>query len=195
MSHAVLVLLAFTVLPAVASSQADTSRRRDTTRVPQPQDATRRVQAARGETDLARSAERFVIDRPNHGFTSAQATELQQALGRAGCDVGSADGIVGTRTLQGIACFRGQRNLETADLEAVLTALSVSYAAPAAPPPSLTPPQRAEPVLAPVIRPDSTYRPDVIARRDSIRRDSVRRDSVRRDSTARRDTTRRPPPR
>lgn len=191
-----LALLVLTVLPTIAVAQADTTRRRDTTRAPQPQDTARRVQAeARGEIDLTRSSERFGAGRPNYGFSTQQAAELQQALTRAGCDVGTADGAVGQRTLRGIECFRGQRNLATADLESVLTALRVSFATPPVPPPP-TPEPPPPPRLPPVLRPDTTYRPDVVARRDSVRRDSVQRDSVRRDSvrrdSVRRDSTRRP---
>ena len=190
-------LLALTVLPTIAMAQADTTRRRDTTRTPQPQDTTRRVRAeARGEIDVAGSSERFGAGRPNYGFSTQQAAELQQALARTGCDVGTADGAVGQRTLRGIECFRGQRNLTAADLESVLTALGVSFARPPAPPPQPTPEPPPPPRLPPVLRPDTNYRPDVVARRDSVRRDSVRQDSVRRDSvrrdSVRRDSTRRP---
>jgi len=193
MSRTPLVLLAFMVVPSLALAQADTTRRLDTTRTPQPQDSVRRAQAeARGDVDLARTKARFDVDLPNYGFSSEQAVELQQTLTRAGCDVGTADGVVGQRTLQGIACFRGQQNLTEGDIESVLTALRVSFARPPEPPPPPEPPRRDTTILPQVLRPDSNYRPDVIARRDSVRRDSVRRDSVRRDSTARRDTTRRP---
>lgn len=198
MSHTTLVLLAFTVLPGIASAQADTTRRRDTTRAPQPADSARRVQAeARGEIDLTRLGERFFANLPNYGLSSDQAIELQQALTRVGCDVGTIDGVVGQRTLRGIECFRSQQNLSAADLESLLTALDVSFARPAAPVPPPDQPQRDTTVLPPVIRPDTTYRADVRARRDSaLRRDStLRRDSLGRDTTARRDTTRRPQPR
>lgn len=191
------LLTALTTLiarPATASAQADTTLRRDTSKVRQPPDTSRRVRAeSRGETDVARSAERFGIGRPNFGFSREQATELQQALTRAGCGVGTADGVVGQRTLQAIQCARDQRNLGAVDIEIVLTALGVSFARPPEPAPAPEPPPPRLPI---VLRPDSNYRPDVIARRDSIRRDSVRRDSVRRDSvrrdSTRRDTTRRP---
>jgi len=197
MSRTTLVLLALTSLSVrltTASAQADTTRRRDTTRTPQTRDTAQRVQTeARGEIDLARSAERFGVGRPNYGFSLEQAMELQQALARAGCNVGTVDGVVGQRTLLGIQCFRGQQKLDSADFESVLTAMSVSFARPAQPVAPSAPPQRPTPVLPPVLRPDSNYRPDVIARRDSARRDSVRRDSVRRDTTTRRDTTARKP--
>ena len=193
-AFALLVLMTFTAPASRASAQADTTRRRDTTRTPQPQDSTRRVQEARGETTVAQSAERFGVGRPNFGFSSEQAVELQQTLTRAGCDIGSADGVIGQRTLTGIQCFRDQRNLGAADFESVLTALGVSFAKPAEPPPP--PPEPPPPRLPIVLRPDSNYRPDVRARRDSVRRDSVHRDSVRRDSvrrdSTRRDSTRRP---
>ena len=196
MSRITLALLAFMAVPAFASAQSDTStRRRDTTRAPQPQDTVRRTQAeARGEIDLTR-ATRFRAELPNYGFSSYQGIELQQALTRAGCDVGTADGIVGERTRRGIDCFRRQQNLSDADLETLLTALNVSFAKPAEPVVAPEPPRR-EPVLPPVFRPDSNYRPDVRARRDSVRRDSLRRDSTakrdttKRDTTARRDTIR-----
>jgi peptidoglycan hydrolase-like protein with peptidoglycan-binding domain len=192
-----LALLVLTALPTIAMAQADTTRRRDTTRVPQPQDTARRVRAeARGETDVASSTERFGAGRPNYGFSTQQGAELQQALTRTGCDVGTADGVVGQRTLRGIECFRSQRHLAAADLESVLTALSVSFARPPVPPPPPAPEPPPPPRLPPVLRPDTNYRPDVVARRDSLRRDSVQKDSVRRDSvrrdSVRRDSTRRP---
>ena len=187
------VILALTVLPAVASAQSDTTRRRDTTRAPQPQDTTRRVRTeSRGQVDLTAPAARFRADLPNYGLSSDETKEMQQALGREGCDVGTVDGIVGQRTMRGIECFYGKQNLGPgADFESVLTALAVSFARPAAPAPEpVEPPRRDTTVLPPVIRPDSNYRPDVRARRDSaLRRDSVRRDSLRRDTTTRRDTT------
>ena len=204
MSHKALVLLAVAVLPAIGSAQTDTTRRRDTTRARQPQDTARRVPSeARGEIDLSRLGVRFSSDLANHGFSSAQATELQQALSRAGCDVGTIDGVVGQKTLVSIECFRRQQNLAaTTDLEPVLTALNLSFARPAAPPVTApTTPRRDTTVLPPVLRPDSNYRPDVrarrdsalrrdsILRRDSLRRDTTRRDSTRRDTTIRRDTT------
>ena len=193
MSRVTLTLLVLTVIPAIVSAQTDTTRRRDTTRAAQPQDTVRRVPTeARGEIDLSRLGARFSPDRPNHGLSSEQAIEVQQALARAGCDVGAIDGVVGQRTLRGIECFRGQQILAAADLESVLTALNVSFARPAPPPvASPAPPRRDTTVLPPVLRPDSNYRPDVRARRDSARRDSLRRDSLSRDSTMRRDTTRR----
>lgn len=199
MSRIMVMLLAIAALAAgsvAASAQTDTTRR-DTTRTP-TQDTTRRVRAeARGETDLARPNERFGVGRTNYGFSSAQAIELQQALARAGCDVGTPDGVIGQRTLRAIQCFRDQQNLGSADFESLLTALHVRFASPPVPPPPPAPPRRDTTVLPQVLRPDSNYRPDVIARRDSVRRDSVRRDSVRRDSlrrdtTTRRDTTRIP---
>jgi hypothetical protein len=193
MSRIMVVLLtiaALTARPVTTSAQTDTTRRRDTTRTP-TQDTTRRAAIeSRGETDLGRSTERFGVGRVNYGFSSGQALELQQALIRTGCDIGNADGVIGQRTLRGIQCFRDQQNLGAADFESVLTALRVSFATPRVPPPPQAPPRRDTTVLPPVLRPDSNYRPDVRARRDSVRRDSVRRDSVRRDSV-RRDTTRR----
>src|SRR4029078_13604477 len=137
MSRTRLVLLALAALsahPAAASGQADTTRRRDTTRTPAIQDTVRRVQAeSRGEIDLTRSAERFGVGRPNYGFSLEEAVELQQALSRAGCDIGTVDGGVGDRTLSGIQFFRSRQQLDSVDIEAVLTAMSVSFARPAQP--------------------------------------------------------------
>jgi hypothetical protein len=191
MYRTTLVLLALTVLPVIAAAQTDTTRRRDTTRVTPPTDPTRRIQAeARGEIDLTSAGERFSADLGNYGFSARQAIELQQALTRAGCDVGAADGIVGQRTLRGIDCFRGQPSLAAPGLESVLTALNLSFARPPVPVEQPAPPPP-EPKLPPVIRPDTTYRAAMRARQDSAsRRDSTqRRDSLGRDSTARRDTT------
>ena len=190
------VLLALTVLPAISAAQTDTLRR-DTTRARQPADSARRARAeSRGEIDIAASKPRFDVGLPNYGFSTNHAIELQQALTRVGCDVGTADGVIGRRTLLGIQCFREQQKLAEVGIEEVLTALNVSFARAAEPVPAPVtppaPPKRDTTVLPLVIRQDSTYRPDVRARRDSALRDSVRRDSLRRDSTARRDTTRRP---
>ena len=190
MSRTLLVLLALTGVPAIASAQSDTTRR-DTTRTPQPPDSARRTQAvSRGEIDLTRGGVRFSADLPNHGLASEQAMELQQALNRVGCDIGTVDGLVGQRTLHGIECFRAQQNQLAPDLEQVFTALNLSFARPAPQPPSPAPP-RATTVLPPVIRPDTTYRAAMRARQDSaLKRDStLRRDSLGRDTTARRDTT------
>jgi len=192
MFRTALALLALTTLTTTSTAQTDTTRR-DTTRMRPPQDSARRSRTeSRGEIDLAASTARFDVGVPNFGFSSSQATELQQALARAGCDVGTADGVVGNRTILGIKCFRDQKELNDVGIEDVLTALGVSFAIPAQPVPAPVAPAKREPVLPPVFRQDSTYRPDVVARRDSMMRDSVRRDSLRRDSTARRDTTRRP---
>jgi peptidoglycan hydrolase-like protein with peptidoglycan-binding domain len=200
MARSIIALLALTMLPAIASAQTDTTRRRDTTRAPQPQDSARRVTSeARGQLAPTGFGARFRADLPNYGFSSDQAIELQRALTRTGCDVGTADGVVGQRTLRGIECFHRQQSLASTDLESVLTALNLSFARPAepvaAPATSPTVPRRDTTVLPPVIRQDSMNRPDVRARRDSaqrrdsVRRDSVRRDSLRRDTTVRRDTT------
>ena len=194
MSRMMAVLLAIAVFaarPVIVSAQADTTRRRDTTRTP-TQDTTRRVRAeARGETDLGPPSERFGVGRINYGLSSEQALELQQALARTGCSAGTPDGVVGQRTLRAIQCFRDQQNLGSANFESLLTALHVSFATPPVPPPPQPAPPRDSTVLPQVLRPDSNYRPDVRARRDSVRRDSVRRDSVRRDSLRRDTTTRR----
>ena len=195
MFRSALMLLALTALPAISTAQTDTTRR-DTTRARQPQDTARRARSeSRGEIDLAASKPRFDVGLPNYGFSTNEAIELQQALARVGCDAGTADGVVGRRTLLGVQCFRDQKNLAEVGIEEVLTALGVSFARPAEPVPAPVtpaPPKRDTTILPQVIRQDSTYRPDVRARRDSALRDSVRRDSLRRDSTARRDTTRRP---
>jgi len=193
-----LVIAALAARPVTASAQTDTTRRRDTTRTT-TQDTTRRVQnEARGEIDLARPSERFGVGRTNYGFSAGQALELQRALAGTGCGAGTADGVIGQRTLRAMQCFRDQQNLGSADFESLLTALHVSFAKPLVPPPPPPPQRRDTTVLPEVLRPDSNYRPDVRARRDSVRRDIVRRDAVRRDSlrrdtTTRRDTTARRP--
>ena len=129
MSHTPLVVLALVVLPTIGSAQSDTTRRRDTTRTPAPQDTARRVQQqSPGEIDLSRTAVRFSPDQLNYGMSTDQAIELQRALEGAGCDVGTIDGIVGQQTLRGIECFRSQQGITGADFESVLTALKVSFA-------------------------------------------------------------------
>ena len=130
-----LVIAALAVRPVAASAQTDTTRRRDTTRTP-TQDTARRVQnEARGEIDLGRASERFGVGRVNYGFSSQQALELQQALTRSGCDGGTADGVVGQRTLRAIQCFRDQQNLgsaETAGAASTAASTASRYDGPAA---------------------------------------------------------------
>ena len=176
MHRITLALVALVFLPEIATAQADTAQSR------QRPDSTRRLQESRGEVD-PRMGRGFDIDLPNYGLTREQAAELQEALARVGCDVGTPDGVVGQRTLRGLICFRSQQPLTLPQVDSLLFALNVSFAKPPAPAEPPSPPKR-EPVLPEVIRPDSTYRPDVRARRDSASR----------DSTARRDTTARRPP-
>ena len=190
MMRSTAAIVAFVAVSALAMAQADTTRRPDSTQASARQDTTRRIQAeSRGEVDT-RVGRGFDLDIPNYGLTKEQAAELQQALARAGCDVGTPDGVVGQRTLRGLICFRSQKPLTLAEVDSLLFALNVSFAkppAPAAPPPAAT----RESVLPEVIRPDTTYyRPETRARRDSA---SAGRDTTApRDSTARPDTTRRP---
>lgn len=190
MSRTTLALLSLVVLPAIGSAQADTTRRRDTTRT-QRDTVSRTQREARGEVDVSR---RFSPDRRNYGLSSEQAMELQRALSAAGCDAGTADGVVGPKTRRALDCYRRQNNVTGNDLESVFTALKLSFARPdttAAP----APPKRdTTPGLPPVIRQDSARRTDTTARRDtSLRRDTTaRRDTTRRDTT-RRDTTGRRP--
>jgi peptidoglycan hydrolase-like protein with peptidoglycan-binding domain len=179
MSHTKLALLSLVVLPAIASAQADTTRRRDTTRT-QRDTVSRTQREARGEV------ERFSADRRNYGLSSEQAMELQRALSGAGCDAGSADGIVGPKTRRAVDCYRRQRKISGNDLEGVITALNLSFARPdttAAPAPA----KRDTSVMPPVIRQDTSMRRDTSTRRDtSARRDTTRRDTTRRDTTGRR---------
>ena len=89
MSHTPLMVLALVVLPTIGSAQSDTTRRRDTTRTPSPQDTARRVQQqSRGEIDLSRIAVRFSPDQLNYGMSTDQAIGLQRALVGAGTDPG-----------------------------------------------------------------------------------------------------------
>jgi len=187
MSCTTLAVLALSVLPAIAFAQTDTTRR-DTTRT--TADTIKRVpREARGEVDVSASGARFSLDRPNYGLSSDQAMQLQRALSSAGCDAGTIDGVIGQRTQRSLECFAGQRGIVTNDLEALFTALNLSYARPPAPPPPVAP-KRDSTVLPPVIR---SFLPDTSARRDTLRRDTTARgDTTRRDSTARRDTVRKP---
>ena len=195
MFRTTVALVALASIPQVATAQADTTRRADSAQTRTRQDSTRRIQAeSRGEVD-PRVGRGFDLDIPNYGLTKEQGAELQQALARVGCDVGTPDGVVGQRTLRGLICFRSQQPLTLAQVDSLLFALNVSFARPPAPVAPPTPPKR-ETALPEVIRPDSNYRPDVRARRDSaLKRDStLLRDPASRDTTARRDSTGRRPP-
>ena len=190
MIRTTVVMIAIVAFSAIAGAQADTTRRADSTRTRQPGDAGRRTEVeSRGDVD-PRVGRGFDLDVPNYGLTKEQAMELQQALARVGCDVGTPDGVVGQRTLRGLQCFRAQQPMTVAQVDSLLFALNLSFAKPPAPVEPPAPVKRDPPPLPPVLRPDTTYLPEVRARRDS----ALRRDSISRDTTVRRDTTARRPP-
>jgi peptidoglycan hydrolase-like protein with peptidoglycan-binding domain len=61
------------------------------------------------------------------GLSSDQIKELQTALNKAGCKAGPADGIVGPRTQQGIACGMQKNNIPGRDPKALYQALHLDF--------------------------------------------------------------------
>lgn len=60
-------------------------------------------------------------------LTRSQVTQLQVALNDAGCDAGSADGVIGARTRRAIACGMEKHNLERNDFSGLYRALDLDF--------------------------------------------------------------------
>jgi peptidoglycan hydrolase-like protein with peptidoglycan-binding domain len=62
------------------------------------------------------------------GLTRSQVVQLQQALNNAGCEVGTADGVVGAKTRQAMQCARQQLGVTSNDNQALFQALNLDFA-------------------------------------------------------------------
>lgn len=60
-------------------------------------------------------------------LSRAQTQQLQEALNGAGCDAGSADGVMGRKTRAAIACARQQKGIAANDNQALYKALGLSF--------------------------------------------------------------------
>jgi hypothetical protein len=62
------------------------------------------------------------------GLSRDQVMQLQQALTSAGCDAGTADGVVGRKTRQAMQCARQQLGVSGNDNQALFQALNLDFA-------------------------------------------------------------------
>ena len=58
-----------------------------------------------------------------------QVTQLQNALQSAGCDPGSVDGVMGTRTRSAMNCARQKNNITGNDPNALYQSLNLNFSA------------------------------------------------------------------
>jgi len=105
MKRMTMAVLALIALPALAAAQDTTRQQVDSGRTNMQRQAqgTARASGRRG-------------GRGNMGLSHDQVTQLQTALSGAGCDAGTADGILGPKTRRAMACAR-QKNSVTTNAE------------------------------------------------------------------------------
>lgn len=65
----------------------------------------------------------------NHGLTTKQVKELQRAIKKNGCTVGSVSGTFDSQTTEGVECIRQKKNIQSDNLNDVLRALDLSFTA------------------------------------------------------------------
>jgi peptidoglycan hydrolase-like protein with peptidoglycan-binding domain len=106
-------IAALVLVPSLALAQQDTTMR-DTSRV---------ESSAEGRLGQPMAAR-------NHGLTTDQVRQLQEAINRSGCNAGPATGTVDDKTLAGIQCVRTAKNIQSNNLNDVLRALNLSFTAP-----------------------------------------------------------------
>jgi hypothetical protein len=134
MRRTMALLAAAALLPALAAAQQTDTTRANRDRQ-QHGDTTRNRMDEQGRRNTADEGRRVrgesrgsiaARGRGNLGLTQTQVTMLQQALRDAGCDPGSADGIVGPRTRRAIACAYQQKDLDGRNLNELFRALDLS---------------------------------------------------------------------
>lgn len=100
-----MAVLALAALPALAAAQDTTRQQLDSGRTNMQRQA--QSQGTTGRASGRRST------RGNMGLSHDQVMQLQTALSGAGCDAGTADGIVGPKTRRALTCARQKNNVTT----------------------------------------------------------------------------------
>ena len=130
MRHATIAMLALAALPAISLAQDSSNAGGQRQTAPQtPADSTRAMQAqTQGATSEARPSttgtgqqsasaqgHRSSSTRGASGATLSRENiaQLQTALSEAGCDAGTADGIMGPRTRRALTCARKKNNVSS----------------------------------------------------------------------------------
>ncbi|HET7458346.1 MAG TPA: peptidoglycan-binding domain-containing protein [Gemmatimonadaceae bacterium] len=178
MKRMTIAVMALVAIPALASAQNSTRQQIDSARTKmQSQDT-----ATARTTGTARGRR---ASRSSMGLSSDQVMQLQTALTNAGCDAGTADGVLGPKTRRAMACARQKNSVTTnADL---YRSLNLDFET------SGRQPSRGAHEASTEVRATHGDSAEVGGRNrgrirppatDSTRRDSTRRDSTRRDSTS-----------
>jgi peptidoglycan hydrolase-like protein with peptidoglycan-binding domain len=108
-------IAALAFIPSLAMAQQDTTRR-DTTQQDTVQSS---AEGRLGQPMQAR----------NHGLTTDQVKQLQEAINNNGCSVGPVTGSFDNRTIAGIQCIRTNKSIQSNNLNDVLRALNLSFTA------------------------------------------------------------------
>jgi len=140
MNRMTMAMVAMAAMPAILSAQQP---QQDTTRIPidsgrtnmqqQSDTATQGAQTGvqatqqgeQGQTMRQRSGRNA---RGSLGLSRSEVVQLQQALSNAGCDAGTADGVVGAKTRQAMQCARQQLGVSGNDNQALFQALNLDFA-------------------------------------------------------------------
>ena len=125
MRHTTLAMLALAAMPAVALAQDSTSGGQRQVAPQTPADSTRAMQAqTQGATSEAKPAKvgagqtetaqgRRTSGRRTMPLSRENVVQLQTALTNAGCDAGTADGVMGPRTRRAMACARQKNSVSS----------------------------------------------------------------------------------
>lgn len=113
MQWKITTICALVLVPSLAVAQ-DTTMMRDTSQ--------RDTVQSEGQLGQPMAAK-------NHGLSSDQVKQLQEALNNNGCDVGTPTGDFDQQTLQGVDCIRKTKNVQSDNLNDVLRALNLSFTA------------------------------------------------------------------
>lgn len=117
MKRMTVVVLALVAMPALAMAQDSTRQHMDSARTRMQRGARSEMQDTTTRARTTGMARGRRLHRESLSLSKDQVMQLQTALSGAGCDAGNADGIVGPKTRQAMACARQKNNVTTnADL-------------------------------------------------------------------------------
>jgi len=128
MRYPTMAMLALAAMPAIALAQDSSNAGGQRQSAPQtPADSNRSMQAqtqgatsearptvtGAGQSQTARSSGRRSSGSRGTTLSRENIAQLQTALSNAGCDAGTADGIMGPRTRRALACARQKNNVSS----------------------------------------------------------------------------------
>lgn len=128
MRYPTIAMLALAAMPAIALAQDSSNTGGQRQSAPQtPADSNRAMQAqtqgatseakpevvGAGQSQTARSSGRRSSSSRSTTLSRENIAQLQTALSEAGCDAGTADGIMGPRTRRALTCARKKNNVSS----------------------------------------------------------------------------------